>query len=281
MASAGLCFLLIPGLVLVLALLTLALMSARRQAAGAAREAARCREALLRTEGLLRTTSHELRTPLSVIQAYTQLLIDSRARGEASCNEDHLVRMERATRRMQRLVSDLLDMARAEAGALSVSPRPCDLGALCRQVAEEQEAAWGREVCLDVPDEPVWVRADPGRMAQVLGNLLGNAIAYSQPDRPVWLQISARGGAGEVVAQVRDEGPGIEPAQRERLFESGCRVEGAGGPPRGAASAGLGLGLPLCKVLVQRHGGRIWVESEPGRGSTFFVALPVLEGAAG
>lgn len=274
----------IVGILVLLLGLALALglglvLPARRRAAGAEQETARCREALQRTEGLLRTTSHELRTPLSVIQAYTQLLIDSRARGEG-VRDDYLLRMERATRRMQRLVNDLLDMARAEAGALSVAPRPCDLGALCRQVAEEQEVAWGREVCVDVPDEPVWVRADPGRMAQVLGNLLGNAIAYSQPDRPVWLQISARGGAGgEVVAQVRDEGPGITRAQRERIFESACRAD-AGDGPRGAASAGLGLGLPLCKVLVQRHGGRIWVESEPGQGSTFYVALPALAGAS-
>ena len=125
-------------------------------------------------------------------------------------------------------------------------------------------------MALSVPAEPLVASADPRRVSQILGNLLGNALRYSPPEAGVRLALRADGG-GAVVA-VSDDGPGIPEEERARIFQSFYQVPGA---ERFGGGTGLGLGLYLCKELVERHGGRIWVESEVGRGSTFFFLLPL------
>lgn len=230
------------------------------------------REAAEQKDLLARLIVHELRSPLTVVKAAGQLAAMApdleRARPQ-------LDRIEAGAARMEGLLDDLADSVRLQQNRLVLTPEPCDLGQLCTeaaQVAASAAGAAGRTVALSVPAEPLVASADPRRVSQILGNLLGNALRYSPPEAGVRLALRAEGG-GAVVA-VSDDGPGIPEEERARIFQSFYQVPGA---ERFGGGTGLGLGLYLCKELVERHGGRIWVESEVGRGSTFFFLLP-LEG---
>lgn len=251
---------------------------ARRAVAAAEQRAGEHAQARERAELRMRIIGHEVRTPLSVLYTYLHVISERRARGE-DFDDEYLRRMERAVLRTQRVVGDLLEGAGAtssDPALLAVRLARCDLRELCRQAAEEQE---GRTIETRLPGGPVWIKADAGRIAQVLANLLGNALAYSPQDRPVALSLEEQ--QGQAVVAVRDEGRGIPPEERERIFERGHRVPGTPGPGAGAG-AGLGLGLHVCRALIERHGGRIWVESGAGGpGSTFLVALPLARMDAG
>ena len=170
--------------------------------------------------------------------------------------------------RMDRLVGDLADVARLEAGRLRLARAPVDLAELARAGAEQARLLSPRHpIRVELPNGPVVALVDRYRVGQVLQNLLGNAVKYSPPGSEVVVRVEATD--GEARLSVADAGPGITPGALPRLFERFYRADPAGAP------AGLGLGLYISRMLVETHGGRIWAESAPGEGSTFTVALPI------
>ena len=134
---------------------------------------------------------------------------------------------------------------------------------------EPLAAERGQRLTLDLPDEPVWALVDPPRLERVVQNLLGNAQKFGHEGGTIALSLRREG--GEAILAVADDGPGIAPADQERIFERFYRPA----PGDGRRSPGSGLGLPIVKALVELHGGRVWVESAPGQGSTFSMALPL------
>jgi PAS domain S-box-containing protein len=237
---------------------------------------------------ILGVVSHELRTPLASLKARVQLarraeeaeeaeqaVADGAGEpvGMAAMRREHLEKIEREARRMERLINDLLDASRMESGALELHLQRRDLVALCRASAEEQAAASGRPIALELPAEPIPAEVDGDRMEQILLNLLANALKFAPPDRPVRLSLRREDTVARIA--VCDEGPGIAPDDLARVFERFYRAPGADASSSNGAAGGLGLGLYITRGLVERHGGAITVESVPGHGATFSFTLPL------
>lgn len=259
-------------LVFVAALLLLWERQHRRLFDKALRTSTQRRVAELQQE-YVRLTIHELRTPLQALSNTAQVAL-RQARGDSN-PLGALELMEGPLRRLKRLVEDMVDATRLEVGTINIRLGPCDLRAVCTEAVDAIELIHGRAVRLEKPPGPVRVQADRERMAQVLENLLGNALDYTPAGGEVSLSLAVDG--GEAVLAVRDQGPGIAPEHLPYVFERFYRVPGpkVQGSAGAKAGAGLGLGLYLCRGFVERHHGRIWVESPPGRGCTFYAALPL------
>lgn len=223
----------------------------------------------------LSIASHELKTPLTSLKGLAQITHRRLARA-GSAEVPHVQKMERAIGRMETLVNDLLDISRIESGKLALRLESADLKALCAQVIDEQVAATERQIIFEAPEGPVEVEVDVDRIGQVLTNLLSNALKYSPEDSPVALSLAQSG--DEVVLAVRDEGAGIPPAEQSHIFERFYRSPAV--QVRSGSGVGLGLGLYITREIVERHGGRLWVESVADCGSTFYVALPLARATA-
>jgi len=171
------------------------------------------------------------------------------------------------------LVVDLLDVSRIQAGRFDLRLTHFDLAAVVSEAVEEQrQIAPARDIRLQVPDRPrALVLADADRIRQVVTNYLTNALRYSRDDRPVDVRVRVQRGWARV--GVRDEGPGLPRAKQQRIWERFHRA--AGIPVVSGAGAGFGLGLHICKTIVEQHRGQIGLRSAPGRGSTFWFALAV------
>ena len=219
----------------------------------------------------LGNVSHELRTPLAAIKGYVDNLLDGVAGPLPDKPRHDLGRVRDNADRLGRMVSDLLDLTRIEAGKIELIPQALPVTDLVgdavdglRHVAAERRV----RVAVDLPPCPaVW--ADPDKVHQVLTNLLANAVKWSPPGGQV--SITAVGeAAGLVRLTVHDAGPGIPPAERERVFDKFYQV----GRVEGERSPGTGLGLTIARHLVELHGGRIWAEDAPGGGAAFVLLLP-------
>lgn len=245
----------------------------RRHVAAAVASDRREREARMRVEAqdrVMHLASHELRTPLTALKGYAQIAQRALQRREAP-EARYVASMAPSLRSLERLVDDLVDVARVDSGKLGLRRERCDLAGLCREVRHDAEAAGHGLVELDLPPQPVWGHVDPGRVAQVLTNLLTNAFKYSPADTPVVLGLSAEGDRARL--WVSDRGPGIPEEELERIFDPYHRIPGI--QARRGAGADLGLGLYLCRELVRLHGGEIEVESASGAGTTFRFSLPL------
>jgi signal transduction histidine kinase len=220
---------------------------------------------------LLSMVSHELRTPLATIKGYATMLVNYDGKLANDEKIQSLLSIEKATNRLTGLVDELLDMSRMDAGLLKLETAPADPTAVIQQaVAEARLRAPDYGFQADVPAEGLpLVRMDVTRIRQVLDNLLDNAIKYAANGKRV--AVSARQHDGDIVFSVTDHGPGIPEHELERIFERMYRIE----PQPGSSVKGLGLGLPICKALVEAHGGRIWAESQLGEGSRFVFTLPL------
>lgn len=246
-------------------------------------------EAKRQMDEFLSIASHELRTPLTVIKANVQLLtrrIGQAVRAERDTaallaslriTPDFLDRTQRQITRLDRLVSDLLDISRIEAGRLTLNTERFDLRAVVRDAVEEQRGVWlDRTITLDLPDMPVLVDADAERIGQVVTNYLTNALKYSRGDQHVAVVAVTGAPIGDTLfarVAVRDHGPGLTQAQRAHLWERFHRVSGI--EVQSGSGVGLGLGLHISKTIIERHGGVTDVESTPGQGSTFWFTLPL------
>jgi signal transduction histidine kinase len=218
--------------------------------------------------------SHELRTPLTTLKLQLELLARDAAK-LANSPEGRNETIRRSITRMEGLVDELLTVSAVKTGMLPIHRTREDLSVICRSAADEQTLLTQRSVSLDLPATPAFAMVDAKRVKQVVSSLLSNAIKYSAPERPVALRL--RHASGEAIIEVHDEGPGIPPDAVPHLFERFYRVPGI--DVRSGSQTGLGLGLFLAQAIVRRHGGRIEVHTEVGRGSTFSVALPLAEEA--
>lgn len=205
--------------------------------------------------------SHELRTPLSIIKGYVETLLDPEP-PDAATSRQFLETIERHSRRLEALVDDLLSISALESQQAQLHFAPVSLRATVKAVVEEL----GREVVVEMPD--FQVRADAQRLYQVFVNLVGNAIKYTPAGSKI--EVSAVREDSFVKICVTDNGPGIAAEHLPRIFERFYRVDKA----RSRELGGTGLGLAIVKHIVQAHGGRVWVESELGKGSHFFVTIP-------
>ncbi len=217
---------------------------------------------------LLSSVSHDLRTPLTVISAAASALLESNPAVGAEARQDLLQTVHEEAQRLNRLVRNLLDMTRVASGAIKVSKewQPVEevVGAVLNRL---EEPLAGREVVVDLaPDLPL-VPMDAVLVEQVLINLLENAAKYSPPASP--LRIAARAEDGAIVVEVADRGPGVPPEQARRIFEKFYRMPGE------RVGGGAGLGLAICRGVVEAHGGRIWVDHRDGGGAVFRFTIPI------
>jgi signal transduction histidine kinase len=219
---------------------------------------------------LISTLAHEMRTPLTSIKGYSTALLMEEATFAPRTQYEFLQIIDEETDVLQDLIRDLLESSIIDAGLLKLEPQPVRLPRLATDVVTD--AARRHSSCRFVVDFPATfplVDADPRRIEQVLRNLLDNAVKYS-PESSV---IVVRGEIvdSDAILSVADQGVGIAPADLNRLFEKFFRVKT--GLSRHVV--GSGLGLPIARTIVESHGGRIWAESQVGRGSTFYFTLPL------
>lgn len=217
---------------------------------------------------LLSTIAHELRTPLTVIRTSVGLLRDPGAQPSAEQRLSLLDTIARNADRMQRLVTDTLDLTRFRAGRIALQLRRFDAVALANAVVDSLDPGSAARIELRAPEGPVWVFGDRRRLDQALMNLVSNALRYSPEGSPV--SVTVVGEPPEVRWVVADQGPGIPAEDRARLFERFF----VGRRDRTATAEGTGLGLPIALAIAQAHGGRIEVDSEPNAGSRFTLAVP-------
>ncbi|MFB1481668.1 PAS domain S-box protein [Corallococcus sp. RDP092CA] len=231
----------------------------------------RAEQAIRLREEVLRVVAHDLRAPLNVIQLSAKMMEKHLPPDDGA--RRRLATLQKSVQRANRLIQDLLDVARMEGGGLAVEKKPLEVAPLVQE-ALEQHRGLAEARCLllqaHVPEGLPRVLADPERLAQILSNLLGNALKFTPEGGRVLLRVQPE--AGQVCFRVSDTGPGIAAEDRQSIFERFWQS----GPKR---KEGAGLGLAIVKGLVEAHGGRVGVDSTPGVGSTFFFTLPAAEGA--
>jgi two-component system phosphate regulon sensor histidine kinase PhoR len=214
--------------------------------------------------------SHELRTPLSLIKGYVETLLDG-AISDPALSAKFLQTIERHSNRLTNLIEDLLTISRLESGQITLQLRTVPLRPFATALIGELQARArdrGTTIVNEIP-EGLAGRADPDRLEQVFVNLLENAIKYGRAKGRV--VVKGRAVNSHVELCVADDGPGIPAEANERVFERFYRVDKA----RSRDAGGTGLGLAIVKHIVQSHGGKVWVESEPGHGARFYFTLPV------
>ena len=220
----------------------------------------------LRAEDEMKTTflhavSHDLRTPLAAILGLAVTLEREDVGLSPTEARDLAHRIAQNARRLDRMVSDFLDLERLSRGAAEPTFQRVDIGALVREILADSEFVADRRLALDVT--PSWVQADPGMIERIVENLIGNAVKHTPPEARIWVRLEHPGDGVELI--VEDDGPGVPSADRESIFE----------PFRqgGGAAAGSGVGLALVARFAEIHGGRAWVSERPGGGASFHVTI--------
>jgi signal transduction histidine kinase len=215
--------------------------------------------------------SHELRTPLTSIRGYLELIREGKAGRTTKRQDQFLEVMNRNSDRLLRLVSDLLFVAQAESGKVTLDFQALDLAEVTREAVDAtRPLATKKAIALNVEAKKnLQLSADRARVVQLLDNLLSNAVKFTPEGGRVDVLVSAEN--GHAVLEVADSGIGIPRAEQDRLFERFYRASTA----TEQAVPGTGLGLAIAKAIVEAHGGRIGVESDEGTGSRFRVELPV------
>ena len=228
----------------------------------------RLEEEIARRSEFTRTLTHELKTPLTSVMASSDLLV-------ATLREEPMLGLAknvyRSAANLNNRVDELLDMVRSEMGTLELKLETVDMLEQVREVTDAMTpvaAARGQTLVVDLPPSLPSVHADASRIQQILGNILDNAFKFTPQGGKVTLKAKTKGSS--LVVEVRDTGRGISKDEQDRLFEPYHRVE-----RDRERFSGLGLGLALCKTLVELHGGQVWVASRPGKGSTFSFSLPL------
>jgi PAS domain S-box-containing protein len=233
-------------------------------------------QAVRMRDDILAIVAHDLRNPLHVISSLVGLFEEGGGSSTPFAQRRAAEAVRRALGRADRLIQDLLDISRIEAGRLSVSPQTIDVGSLVAEVCESalaRSAEKGLRVEGAVDPACPPLAADRGRVVQALGNLLDNALEHSPEGARVTVWASAAADRGEVELVVSDEGPGIREEDLPYLFDRFWQG--------GRATRGTGLGLAIVKGIAEAHGGRVAVASEPGKGSTFRIVLPAVVAGSG
>ena len=217
---------------------------------------------------VLRAVSHDLRSPLMAILTSASAL----ARDDLELGRDDRAELARTifdeAGRLDRLVANLLDLSRLQAGAAQPDTGVWALEDLVLQALDDAGDDGGR-VKVSLPEDSPAVRADAHQVERVLANLIENALKYSPADEPVHVQVTTSG--DQALVRVVDHGVGVTPRERERIFEPFQRG-------RNGATRGAGLGLAIARGFAEANGGRVWAESRAGQGAAFVLELPMLNG---
>jgi signal transduction histidine kinase len=223
----------------------------------------------------LSRASHELKTPITVIrgQVYLGLRLLSHHATDVSVElaplHTRLKKVDTQTHRLQALVNDLLDLSSLQAMNLPLRVTECDIRSICNEIVDDQCALSGRPFDLEITNDPLILQADCLRISQVITNLVINAVKYSPEGSVIGVQISQE--QSSIILQVHNDGPAIPQEEQATIFEPFYRLASA----QSSSKLGSGLGLSITKEIVERHEGQIWVESAEGKGTTFFVQLPL------
>lgn len=225
----------------------------------------------------LSIAAHELRTPITSLKGYAQLLQRAALRGDGGLEpatvSERLAAMMRQIERLADLVDDLLEVSRIQTGRLALRLETVELGELVEQVTERfrEDPTLAQRHAIEVRDvkQPLIGNWDPGRLDQVLSNLITNAIKYSPSGGSIRIRLGRSGEMARV--SISDQGIGIPADERAKLFQPFARAANASIRNFG----GIGLGLFISRDIIERHGGQIWLESEEGKGSTFYFTLPL------
>lgn len=218
---------------------------------------------------VISTLAHEMRTPLTSIKGYSTALLMEDVTFSAETRNEFLQIIDEECDALQDLIHDLLESSIIDAGFLKLEPQPVSLPKLIKAtIGDFAHPSSKHRFVIDFPEPFPIVDADPHRIAQVLRNLLDNAVKYS----PNGGLVMVRGEVGveEVKISVADQGEGIAPEHLNRLFEKFFRIKSG----LGHHVVGSGLGLPIARTIVESHGGRIWAESQAGQGTTFCFTIP-------
>ena len=214
------------------------------------------------------SVSHDLRTPVAAIKAAIGVVLANEPTNMPPTLHRLLGNIDLAADELTKLIEDLLEMARLQARRIELWRSRMDVRDVVSRAVRGVEplvAERTQTLLVQTPPEPVFAEVDGERLGRVLRNVLGNAQKYGREGASIWVRLEDR--PDEVCISVTDEGPGIPAEDQQRIFERFYRVAGA-------AASGTGLGLAIAHALIELHGGRMWVESTPGAGSTFFITLP-------
>lgn len=220
----------------------------------------------------LSMASHELKTPITTIRGQAQIALLRLSKlgdlsNEQAATSESLRKIDEQTQRLNSLVDSLLDLSSIRAGKVGLQLQQCDLVEICREVIEDQRLLTNRVIELETPGAAMTLQGDCNRLGQVVVNLVNNALKYSAEEQPV--QVCVQRNDTVAMITVQDYGKGIAEDQQKHIFEPFYRTPDA----QTSSKRGMGLGLAICKDIVERHGGRIWCNSTPGRGTTFTVEL--------
>jgi PAS domain S-box-containing protein len=213
--------------------------------------------------------AHELRNPIATIKGFTSTLYDPSIPWRDEDRAESLAIMDMEADKLTDLIDQLLDLAQIQTGKLRIEPQPCGLDEIIDAAyAQLQAVTPDHQLHLDIPPDLPPVKADRNRIAQVIVNLVGNAAKFAPPRTTIY--VTAKATNGRIQISVRDEGPGIPPDKREAIFEAFRQLDS----DPFTKKQGVGLGLFICKSIVEAHGGSIWIEDHAPPGTTFTFSLP-------
>lgn len=218
--------------------------------------------------------SHQLRTPLTSMNWYMEMLLAGDAGEMNNAQLEYINEVYRGSKRMVKLVNELLNVSRLETGRLKIAPEPVDLVQFIQEIIAEAEKlpkAANVDIIFEKPDKIEKVMVDPSLFRQVVHNFVTNAIRYSPVDKRTSVEVKLEVAGDSYQISVRDHGIGIPKEAQKRIFEKFFRADNA----VGASAEGSGLGLYIAKMVMDAVGGKIWFESEEGKGTTFFASFPV------
>jgi signal transduction histidine kinase len=224
----------------------------------------------LRRSKFIGMVSHELKTPLTALKAYVQMLNSWAKKQKDSFTIGALSKVEKQVKKMLNMINSLLNLSGAEAGKIHLKKQEFAMNELISEVIEETMFITSSHNINVFPCERIMVNADRDKIEQVMVNLLSNAAKYSGKDEPIEVACTKEG--NKLTVSICDQGMGISQNDMEKLFLPHYRAE----TKETEKIAGFGIGLYLCSEIINRHQGKIWVESEPGRGSTFKFTLPLI-----
>lgn len=223
----------------------------------------------LRRSKFIGMVSHELKTPLTALKAYIQMLNNWAKKQKDSFTIGALSKVEKQVKKMLNMINSLLNLSGAEAGKIHLNKQHFKIDELISEVIEETMFITSSHNIIIIPGDSITVNADRDKIEQVMVNLLSNAAKYSGKDEPI--EITCTKKENGLTVSISDRGMGISAKDIDKLFLPHYRAE----TKETEKIAGFGIGLYLCSEIISRHNGRIWVESEPGRGSTFRFTLPI------
>lgn len=223
----------------------------------------------IRKNDFIAMVSHELKTPLTSLKGYVQVLLRKlRDSGEEKL-QSVMEKANTQVEKMTTMINGFLDLSRLESGKLGIHHQQFDIADLIREVEEEILARVSTHEILFEPVQSLMINADPDKISHVLHNLISNATKYSPQGSQITVKCSNDG--ENSIVMINDQGMGISEQDLEKVFDRYFRVEDS----KLSTVAGFGIGLYICKEIITRHGGRIWVESELGKGSTFTFSIPI------